>query len=85
MSEREVNEAWFDLIFLVFTITLDQSSAMQLEAFTTVHLTFATASQSQSASQLLETLQGSRLLFHNDIQVIYFLLAVTAFVTGASP
>ena len=36
------NEAWFDLIFLVFTITLDQSSAMQLEAFTTVHLTFAT-------------------------------------------
>ena len=34
---------------------------------------------------LLETLQGSRLLFHNDIQVIYFLLAVTAFVTRASP
>ena len=53
--------------------TLDQSPAMPRP--------FYNCSFQRLLPSPRRSLQGSRLLFHNDIQVIYFLLAAVAFVT----
>ena len=61
------------LVLTTYHSTLDQSPAMPRP--------FYNCSFQRLLPSPRRSLQGSRLLFHNDIQVIYFLLAAVAFVT----
>ena len=60
-------------VLTTYHSTLDQSPAMPRP--------FYNCSFQRLLPSPRRSLQGSRLLFHNDIQVIYFLLAAVAFVT----